>query len=57
MNSSTKGTLYGVGVGPGDPELITLKAARLMSAAQVIAYPAPEGGGQLCQRDRQGAYR
>ncbi len=35
------GTLFGVGVGPGDPELMTLKAARLIGAAQVIAYPAP----------------
>nr|WP_321463668.1 precorrin-2 C(20)-methyltransferase [uncultured Cohaesibacter sp.] len=49
MNSSTKGTLYGVGVGPGDPELITLKAARLISAAQVIAYPAPEGGDSFAR--------
>jgi precorrin-2 C20-methyltransferase/precorrin-3B C17-methyltransferase len=32
------GTLYGVGVGPGDPELVTVKAARLISAADVIAY-------------------
>lgn len=38
------GTLYGVGVGPGDPELMTLKAARLISNAAVIAYPAPESG-------------
>ncbi len=38
------GTLYGVGVGPGDPELMTLKAARLISNATVIAYPAPESG-------------
>lgn len=38
------GTLYGVGVGPGDPELMTLKAARLISNADVIAYPAPESG-------------
>lgn len=33
------GRLYGVGVGPGDAELVTLKAARLIAAADVIAYP------------------
>jgi len=33
------GTLHLVGVGPGDPELLTLKAARILGAAQVIAYP------------------
>nr|WP_319516694.1 precorrin-2 C(20)-methyltransferase [uncultured Cohaesibacter sp.] len=44
MTSKNKGTLYGVGVGPGDPDLITLKAARLISNAATIAYPAPEGG-------------
>ena len=38
------GTLYGVGVGPGDPELLTLKAARLIETARVVAYPAPKGG-------------
>ena len=38
------GTLYGVGVGPGDPELMTLKAHRLIAAAKVIAYPAPDSG-------------
>jgi len=38
------GTLYGIGVGPGDPELLTLKAHRLLSAAKVIAYPAPDDG-------------
>ncbi|MET0931299.1 MAG: precorrin-2 C(20)-methyltransferase [Aeromicrobium sp.] len=32
------GRLYGVGLGPGDPELITLKAARLIGSADVIAY-------------------
>lgn len=38
------GILYGVGLGPGDPELMTLKAARLIGAAEVISYPAlPEG--------------
>ena len=38
------GTLYGVGLGPGDPELMTLKAHRLISSARVIAYPAPDSG-------------
>lgn len=32
------GTLFGIGVGPGDPELITLKAARLIARAPVVAY-------------------
>ena len=36
----TSGTLYLVGVGPGDPELLTLKAARILGAAAVVAYPA-----------------
>jgi precorrin-2/cobalt-factor-2 C20-methyltransferase len=34
------GTLSLVGVGPGDPELITLKAARIIAAANVVAYPS-----------------
>ncbi|MEM9012011.1 MAG: precorrin-2 C(20)-methyltransferase [Pseudomonadota bacterium] len=38
------GTLYGIGVGPGDPELMTRKAWRLISAAPVVAYPAPDTG-------------
>ncbi|MGG3889398.1 precorrin-2 C(20)-methyltransferase [Metabacillus fastidiosus] len=33
------GKLYGVGVGPGDPELITVKAFRTLKEADVIAYP------------------
>lgn len=37
------GRFHGVGVGPGDPELITLKAARLISAADVVAYHAGAG--------------
>lgn len=45
--SATAGTLYGIGVGPGDPELITLKAARLIAAAAVVAYPSnPEGASR-----------
>ncbi len=38
------GTLYGIGVGPGDPELLTLKAHRLINECEVIAYPAPDDG-------------
>jgi precorrin-2/cobalt-factor-2 C20-methyltransferase len=37
------GVLYGVGVGPGDPELITVKVWRLISMTQVIAYLAANG--------------
>ncbi|MGX1376067.1 precorrin-2 methylase [Priestia megaterium] len=33
------GTLYGLGVGPGDPELITVKAFRKLKESPVIAYP------------------
>jgi len=43
------GTLYGVGLGPGDPELITLKAARLIQSAQVIAYPTLAGGDSFAR--------
>jgi precorrin-2/cobalt-factor-2 C20-methyltransferase len=38
------GRLYGIGVGPGDPELMTLKAIRILRAVPVIAYPAPDPG-------------
>lgn len=46
MNNTT-GTLYGVGVGPGDPELLTLKAVRILKSVPVVAYPAtPQGSAQ-----------
>src|SRR5512147_1272352 len=41
------GTLYGLGIGPGDPDLITVKARDILARAPVIAYPAPEGGESL----------
>lgn len=41
------GTLYGLGIGPGDPGLITVKAKDILASAPVIAYPAPEGGESL----------
>ncbi len=37
------GTLYGVGVGPGDPDLLTLKAVRLIGACPVVAYFCKKG--------------
>jgi precorrin-2/cobalt-factor-2 C20-methyltransferase len=44
------GTAYGLGVGPGDPELITVKALALLRRCPVIAYPAPETGDSLARR-------
>lgn len=38
------GTLYGIGVGPGDPELITLKGLRLLQRVPVVAYPKGVSG-------------
>ena len=37
--NNTRGMAYGVGVGPGDPELMTLKACRLIRENDVIAVP------------------
>ncbi len=39
----TLGTLHGIGLGPGDPELVTVKAVRLIQAAPVLAYFAKKG--------------
>jgi precorrin-2/cobalt-factor-2 C20-methyltransferase len=43
------GRLYGLGVGPGDPELLTLKALRRLREAAVVAYPAPEHGASFAR--------
>jgi precorrin-2 C20-methyltransferase / precorrin-3B C17-methyltransferase len=43
------GRLYGVGVGPGDPELITLKAATLIKNADVIAYHSGTAGRSIAR--------
>ena len=39
-SNGTLGTLYGLGVGPGDPELITIKALNCLRSAPVVAFPA-----------------
>ena len=41
------GVLYGVSVGPGDPELMTLKAVRCLGKCPVIAAPQTAGGRML----------
>jgi precorrin-2 C20-methyltransferase / precorrin-3B C17-methyltransferase len=43
------GTLYGVGLGPGDPELVTVKAARLIRDADVIAYHSARHGRSIAR--------
>jgi precorrin-2 C20-methyltransferase/precorrin-3B C17-methyltransferase len=43
------GRLYGVGLGPGDPELVTVKAARLIGAADVVAYHAAQHGRSVAR--------
>ena len=43
------GTLYGLGIGPGDPDLITLKALKLLQATTVLAYPVLEDGESLAR--------
>jgi precorrin-2 C20-methyltransferase / precorrin-3B C17-methyltransferase len=44
------GRLFGVGVGPGDPELMTVKACRTIAAADVIAYPNARHGRSVARR-------
>lgn len=44
------GTLYGIGIGPGDPELLTLKAVRLIRECGVIAVPGKEAKKSIAYR-------
>lgn len=46
---SAPGRLWGVGVGPGDPELVTIKAQRVIAAAAVVAYPGAEHGRSVAR--------
>jgi precorrin-2 C20-methyltransferase/precorrin-3B C17-methyltransferase len=46
---SVTGKLYGVGLGPGDPELVTVKAARLIGGADVVAFHAAQHGRSVAR--------
>ncbi|MCG3083774.1 precorrin-2 C(20)-methyltransferase [Anoxybacillus sp. LAT_35] len=50
------GTLYGIGVGPGDPELLTVKAFRRLKEAHVIAYPKKANGSKSYAQQIVDAY-
>lgn len=47
--SDTRGTLWGVGLGPGDPELVTVKAARVIGEADVVAYHSARHGNSIAR--------
>ncbi|MBY0441086.1 MAG: precorrin-2 C(20)-methyltransferase [Mycobacteriaceae bacterium] len=44
-----RGTLWGVGLGPGDPELVTIKAARIIGKADVVAYHSAQHGHSIAR--------
>lgn len=50
-----KGILYGVGVGPGDPRLMTLKAVDVIRQCRVVAAPRTRNGGMVALDIAKGA--
>ena len=52
----SKGVLYGVGTGPGDPELLTIKAVRTIESCQVIAAPQTADGAMVALDIVRGGY-
>ena len=51
-----KGLLFGVGVGPGDPELITVKALRILAYCDVVGIPGKEPSQSVAYRIAAAAY-
>ncbi|WP_423909654.1 precorrin-2 C(20)-methyltransferase [Candidatus Spongiihabitans sp.] len=47
--NKTSGTFYGVGIGPGDPELLTLKALRIIRQCDLITYLRSERGHSMAR--------
>lgn len=43
------GTLYGLGIGPGDPDLITVKSLKILQKTDILAYPTLEDGDSLAR--------
>ena len=52
----SKGVLYGVGTGPGDPELLTIKAVRAIESCPVIAAPQTADGAMVALDIVRGGY-
>lgn len=50
------GKLYGIGVGPGDPELLTLKAVRIIESCDIVIAPSAMKGGSSIALDTVRAY-
>lgn len=57
MSEGTGGRLIGVGTGPGDPELLTLKAVKALAAADVVAHFAKAGRAGNARRTVEGFLR
>ncbi|MEU6084330.1 precorrin-2 C(20)-methyltransferase [Streptomyces sp. NPDC047108] len=49
MNEQTTGRLYGVGLGPGDPSLMTVRAVEVIAGADVIAYHSARHGRSIAR--------
>lgn len=52
MNDSSiqpRGIFYGVGVGPGDPELMTMKAVRLIQECDLVTYLSSDNGYSMAR--------